>query len=158
MILVTVGTQLPFDRFIRIVDEAAPSLGRTVFAQVGRGSYQPRNMEYAALIDPLKFDELIARTELIVSHAGIGTVVMAQKFRKPVILFPRRAALGEHRNDHQMATVAALEGRSGMYVARVAEELVALMKRPLDPPLTENEHPARDRLQRAIRDFIENDR
>ncbi|WP_211280953.1 glycosyltransferase [Sphingomonas adhaesiva] len=92
MILVTVGTQLPFDRFIRIVDEAAPSLGRPVFAQVGQGTYQPRNMEYAALIDPLKFDDLIAKTELIVSHAGIGTVVMAQKFRKPVILFPRRAA------------------------------------------------------------------
>ena len=82
MILVTVGTQLPFDRFIRIVDEAAPSLGRTVFAQVGRGSYQPRNMEYAALIDPLKFDELIARTELIVSHAGIGTVVIGGIFEQ----------------------------------------------------------------------------
>ena len=75
---------------------------------------------------------------------------------KPTLCYEARLARARH--PERLATVAALEGRSGMYVARVAEELVALMKRPLDPPLTENEHPARDRLQRAIRDFIENDR
>ena len=53
----------------------------------------------------------------IVSHAGIGTVLKAKEYRKPIILFPRRAATGEHRNDHQMATCAQLEGRPGIFVA-----------------------------------------
>ena len=154
MILATVGTQLPFDRFIRIVDEAAPGLAMPVFAQTGQGSYVPHNMEWKALIEPIEFDALIARTRLIVSHAGIGTVVMAQKFRKPVILFPRRAKLGEHRNDHQVATVDALEGRPGMYVARTAEQLVALMGQELAPPEPLVANASRDRLLGAVADFI----
>lgn len=154
MILATVGTQLPFDRFIRIVDEVAPSLSMPVFAQTGRGAYVPRNIEWKTVIPPIEFDALVERTSLIVSHAGIGTVVMAQRYLKPVILFPRRAALGEHRNDHQVATVGALEGRPGMYIARTAEELTALLHRQLDPPLPRVDNPERERLHHAVADFI----
>ncbi len=154
MILATVGTQLPFDRFIRAIDDLAPGLSEPVFAQTGKGRYQPLNMEWRALIPPMEFDEIIGRTSLIVSHAGIGTVVMAQRYGKPVILFPRRAALGEHRNDHQVATVDALDGRPGMYIARTVPELGALLRRPLAPPPPVVASPDRDRLQAAITKFI----
>ncbi len=156
MILATVGTQLPFDRFIQAVDEIAPSLSRPVFAQTGKGRYTPCNMEWRPLIPPVEFDGIIGRTTLIVSHAGIGTVVMAQKYQKPVILFPRRASLGEHRNDHQVATADALEGRSGMYIARTVEELAALLHRELEPPQNEGPNGSRDRLRHAVADFIRN--
>ncbi|MGO7205561.1 glucuronosyltransferase, partial [Rhizobium ruizarguesonis] len=43
MILVTVGTQLPFDRLVKAVDTFATELSKPVLAQIGRGSYTPQN-------------------------------------------------------------------------------------------------------------------
>ena len=40
----------------------------------------------------------------IVAHAGMGTILTALEIGKPLLVMPRRAALGEHRNDHQLAT------------------------------------------------------
>lgn len=116
MILVTVGTQLPFDRMIRAIDEIAPRLPTKVFAQIGRSKYQPQNCEYAESVPPMEFDKLLSESSLIVAHAGIGSVLMAQKMDKPLVIMPRRVAMGEHRNDHQMATARALEGRAGIHV------------------------------------------
>ncbi|BBD99723.1 glucuronosyltransferase [Sphingobium amiense] len=154
MIFVTVGTQLPFDRLIELIDAMAPSLDEEVFAQTGRGRYQPVNVQSSALLKPRQFDELVTGASRIVSHAGIGTVLMAQKYRKPVILFPRRASLGEHRNDHQLATVAALRGREGIYVAESDEELGELLRADLVAPEAGAPHPGRDRLRERIADFI----
>ena len=42
----------------------------------------------------------------IVAHAGMGTILTALETGKRLLVMPRRAALGEHRNDHQLATVS----------------------------------------------------
>jgi UDP-N-acetylglucosamine transferase subunit ALG13 len=34
----------------------------------------------------------------------MGTILTALEIRKPLLIFPRRAEQGEHRNDHQLAT------------------------------------------------------
>lgn len=117
MILVTVGMQLGFDRLIRAIDEIAPELPMPVVAQTGKGSYRAQNIKTLESISPSEFDGMIKQTSLLVAHAGIGTVLTAQRFGKPLVLFPRRASFGEHRNDHQLATVGQLEGRPGIVVA-----------------------------------------
>lgn len=154
MILVTVGTQLPFDRFVEIVDRIAPSVDEEIFAQTGQGKYRPRNMRSQGVVGPIQFEELVAQCSRIVSHAGIGTIVMAQKHCKPMILFPRLGALDEHRNDHQLATVRALSGRPGIYCAYDEAELAVLMARPLTMPAPAHDLPERDRLRTAIGTFI----
>ena len=125
MILVTVGMQLGFDRLIAAMDALAPDLGMPVIAQTGKGTYAPQNMEARARIAPAEFETLVQQCSLIVSHAGIGTVLTAARFAKPIILFPRRADQGEHRNDHQLATVGKLAGRPGILVAKDETELPA---------------------------------
>lgn len=155
MILLTVGTQLPFDRFVRIVDDLAPSLDAPVLAQIGETSFVPRNMEYRKFIGPIEFDEALKRCSLIVSHAGVGTVVMAQKHGKPLIVFPRRESMNEHRNDHQMATIRALHGRQGVYVTTTAEELAAALAREdYELPAPDLVNPAREQLRDAVAAFI----
>ena len=49
MILVTVGTQIPFDRLVRYVDKwAAESLeGDSVVAQVGASQFQSENILFS---------------------------------------------------------------------------------------------------------------
>ncbi|WP_172122694.1 MULTISPECIES: glycosyltransferase [unclassified Devosia] len=151
MILVTVGTQLPFDRLVAAVDELAPSLGVPVFGQVGRAAHLPSNMEWAPLLASDEFARRFAAASTIVAHAGIGTVLMAQRWRKPIILVPRRAGLGEHRNDHQLATCSELEGRPGIYVARQTAELADLLGQPLLPSGNEDDADNRQGLIEGLR-------
>lgn len=129
MILVTVGTQLPFDRLVEAMDEIAVTLDEPVVAQIGVTSYVPRHIDWKASLTPAEFDAAISRARLLVSHAGTGSILAAQRHAIPVILMPRRAALGEHRNDHQLATVAGLAHRPGLHVANDTEELAALVRR-----------------------------
>ena len=154
MILVTVGTQLPFDRLIRAIDMLAPSLDRPVVAQTGCGTYRPEHIRHQSTFAPGDFDRTMDEADLIVAHAGIGTILMAQKRLKPIILFPRRAAFGEHRNDHQMATVAALEGRQGIYIARTEEALADLLRQRLAPPVFQAVNLDVERLRGTIVDYI----
>lgn len=155
MIFVTVGTQLPFDRLIEAVDTIAPSLDEPVFAQTGTSRYVPRNVEWSARIRPLEVDELFAKARVVVAHAGIGTILTCQRVGRPVILFPRMAAHGEHRNDHQLATVTQMTGRPGIYVARDAGELETLLRGDLLPPPGDAVvPPGRERLMQHLDGII----
>ncbi len=109
MILVTVGLQLPFDRMVQTVDMwAARAARRDVFAQIGFGASKPHHIQWTEYIDPRAFHQKVKEAELLIAHAGIGSVITALKYRKPIIIMPRRVDLGEVRNDHQMATAAHL--------------------------------------------------
>ena len=124
MIFVTVGSQLPFDRLIRAMDEwAGRNPGVRVFAQTGNGEYRPRHMEWRKHLALPEFRALCSEAGFIVSHAGIGNVLLALELGKSLVILPRRAELKEHRNDHQMATARRLEGRSGITVVYDEKEI-----------------------------------
>ncbi len=135
MIFCTVGTQAPFDRFVRVVDEAAGRIDEEVVAQVRGGSYVPRNLRAVGFLPPDEFDALFASARLIVAHAGMGTILSAMRLGKPIVVFPRVAALGEHRNEHQLATARKMKELGYVYVAETAEELLELLSRPDLKPL-----------------------
>jgi exopolysaccharide biosynthesis glucuronosyltransferase PssE len=128
VIFLTVGTQLPFDRLVRAVDEWAGRTGRTdVVAQTGPANYVPVHLSHRPFISPAEFASYAANAELIVSHAGMGTILSALGRGKPIVVMPRLAALGEHRNDHQLATAHKLRELRGIQVAMDETELVALL-------------------------------
>jgi len=127
MIFVTIGTQAPFDRFIRIMDELAPSLGEPVVAQTYKGEYRPRNLKAVDFLPPDDFGRLFKEARVIVAHAGMGTIVSALTQGKPVIVFPRIAALGEHRNEHQLATARKMKELGYAYVAYNEKDLKELL-------------------------------
>lgn len=156
MILVTVGLQLGFDRLIEAMDRLAPSLGVPVIAQTGKGRYVPLNMEAHETIAPASFEALVEKSELIVSHAGIGSILTAARLSKPIVLVPRRADLNEHRNDHQMATVRKLGGRSGILIASDESELperIAQARALGESPFLQS--PSAQQLNEALARFIE---
>lgn len=153
MILVTVGTQLPFPRLIKALDDMAPRLGRVV-AQIGDNPEVPKNIEHHRSMEPRAFEQLFLAADRIVAHAGIGTLLAAKKHGKPIIIFPRRAAMGEHRNDHQLATAKQLESQVGVFVAYDETELERLLFLPSLAPATNAPSPSLRGLQGAIRDFI----
>jgi UDP-N-acetylglucosamine transferase subunit ALG13 len=124
MIFVSVGTQLPFDRLIKAVDAWAEEHPDTeVFAQIGTSDFQPRHMKWATHLDAAVFCEKFSTCEVVVSHAGTGNILLALELEKSIILLPRCAALHEHRNDHQLATLAHLKDRAGIYAVKNENEI-----------------------------------
>lgn len=108
MIFLTTGTQLPFDRMVTLVDEycaTRPEL--EVFAQVGEDSrYTPRHFPHVTTMSLQESQRCFERAELVIAHAGIGSILTTLGLGKPILMMARRADFGEHRNDHQLGTVA----------------------------------------------------
>ncbi len=156
MIFVITGTQLPFDRLIRMLDELAPQLNEEIVAQVNGSGYLPHHINTIDILPPDEFDRLFNRARLIVAHAGMGTILSALTMHKPLIVFPRIAALGEHRNEHQLATAEKVKEAGYCYVATDKEELQSLLLTPDLRPLYSIGAYATDSLVQSITEFVEN--
>ncbi|MBL4757624.1 MAG: glucuronosyltransferase [Rhizobiales bacterium] len=163
MIFVVVGTQLPFDRLIRAVDSwcAQSGRGQEVFGQVGRigpQNYTPQHFEWGGMLDADVFQDKITGADMIVGHAGMGSIITAMSLAKPIVILPRRAHLGEHRNDHQFATVKRLGMRPGIFPAMTEQDLPGLIDQLVDGGYQEGgakiSNFAQDRLIGTVRDFI----
>lgn len=123
MIFAIAGTQLPFPRLMTSLDEMAERVGRQITAQTADPEFHPKTIRAVDFLRGSAFEAEMARSRLIVAHAGIGAIMAAANLSKPIIIMPRRADLGEHRNDHQVATARRFAGVPGITVVETAEEL-----------------------------------
>lgn len=134
-IFVTVGTELPFDRLIGAVDGWAGDRGRDdVFAQIGETATAPEHLASAPALEATTFRRLFDDADLIVAHAGMGTILGALERARPLVVVPRRAELGEHRNDHQLATTEQLERLGLINVVNDEHDLIAYLDDPDSVP------------------------
>jgi UDP-N-acetylglucosamine transferase subunit ALG13 len=136
LIFLSIGTQEPFDRLVRAVDDwcGQPGQTRVVFGQIAErhdGGYVPRNFEWVARLSAVDYAARFAQADVIVSHAGMGSIITALHHSKPIVIMPRWAKLHEHRNDHQLATVRMLGGRPGIQVAEDETQLGPVLDRVL---------------------------
>lgn len=128
MILLSVGTQLPFDRLTKTVDEWAVRHGRAdVIAQIGPTSYRPVALQSFAFLSHDRFRELQEKCSVFVTHAGIGSIVTAMELGKPIIILARDHRRGEHRNGHQLATMKQFMRTPGIYPAESEAEVTRLL-------------------------------
>jgi UDP-N-acetylglucosamine transferase subunit ALG13 len=118
MIFVTVGAQMPFDRLVRAMDEWAGTHGRAdVLAQTHAGHYHPRHIDSVQFLDPDGFRSAVERSDIVVSHAGMGSIITALEIGKPILVMPRLGRLHETRNDHQVATAKRFKALGRVMVA-----------------------------------------
>jgi UDP-N-acetylglucosamine transferase subunit ALG13 len=130
MIFVTVGVQLPFDRLVGAVDTWAGTRDRSdVVAQIGASKYVPKHIRCQATMTPTEFKRCVTEATAVVAHAGMGSIITALELGKPILIMPRRAALGEHRNDHQMSTARLMAEQNIVTVAQDEDELVDYLDR-----------------------------
>lgn len=156
-IFIAVGTQLAFDRLLQAVDawaEAHP--GSELFAQAGPAVFQPRHIETRHFVAPEVFGLKCREADVIVAHAGTGTIFTALELRKPIIVMPRLARYQEHRNDHQLATVERFKDRPGINVAWDERDIPRLLDNVagLSVPTEEfSKHASRELLD-TVREFV----
>lgn len=126
MIFVTVGTREDsFDRLIRRVEELAPELDHEINVQIGHTDYEPdgENVEWFRFTDEETIQRLYATADIVVAHAGAGTVLTALANEKPLVLVPRYDRYDEHENDHQLDLAEALEDRPAIFVVYDIDDL-----------------------------------
>ena len=102
MIFVTVGTnEARFERLLAAV--ACLRVDEPVFVQHGHSSATaPPGAE---VVDFLGFEEMIEtmrRARVIVTHAGVGSMMVALAQGKRPVVVPRLHAFGEAVDDHQL--------------------------------------------------------
>lgn len=138
MIFVCVGSrEYQFDRLIKKMDVlvANDEIEDTVFAQIGKSNYTPKNFEYKRFLDYNEFKEYQANADIIISHAGTGALIGALKLKKQVIAVPRLAKYGEHIDDHQMQVAGVLEEEGYLKMVldmeRMSGEIYNLRKKPI---------------------------
>lgn len=128
MIFVTVGTQRGFDRLIRAVDQWGLVTDRhELFFQINNGEYIPKSGSWVRELSPDEFTKTIERADLTIAHAGIGTIITSLELSKPVIVLPRRAVYGEHRNDHQFYTARKLYEQNKVILVEDESDLDSLV-------------------------------
>jgi len=131
VIFVTVGSQEPFDRLVKTVDEWAASKGSTdVVAQIASNAWRPPHLRWSEFLSPDVFRQHLAEAELVVAHAGTGTILQAMELTVPLVIMPRRAYLRETRNDHQLGTARRLAATANISVAYDERQLVSFLNEP----------------------------
>lgn len=131
MIFVTVGSQkFPFDRLVKKVDQMAGNhmITEEVCMQTGNSTYVPKNCRYQKFYDRDKFTEMVEKSDILITHGGVGIVVDAVKRGKKVIVVPRRANFGEHVDEHQLQLMEQFHARNLIYACMDIDDLPYVLR------------------------------
>ena len=153
-IFASVGnSKQPFDRLLRMVDEAAARLGRATLLQAGTSSYQPHYADRVDYVGREEFDDLCRAADHLVVHGGAGSVMAAMRYGKVPIVVPRRGDLGEHINNHQLELAAELPALGWCRTVENVDDLIRLLQTPCSA--APEAHLASNQLMRElVTDFI----
>ncbi|MCV2491121.1 glycosyl transferase family 28 [Geodermatophilus sp. YIM 151500] len=124
-VFVTLGTIKPY-QFRRLVDRVSAVLPADVDVVWQLGSTEaPAGLRGTvhAHLSPEDFAAEVRRSDVVVTHAGVGSVIgLVESGVFPVVV-PRRAAHGEHVDDHQQDISELVGGELELALVREADEL-----------------------------------
>jgi beta-1,4-N-acetylglucosaminyltransferase len=128
MILVTVGTsETPFDRLLEAFDvDGRPD--EELVVQHGPSRVRPRG---ASCIDFLPYDQLvdaIRRARLVVTHAGVGSIMTTLASGKRPVVVPRLRRFDEAVDDHQLDLGRRLAVSGLVVLVQSPEDVIARLE------------------------------
>lgn len=119
MTLVTLGTQ--HQEFTRLLDYIEKSdLKGEIIVQAGYTKYESKKMKIFDFISYDEMEKYIDKCDLVITHAGTGSIVMPLKKGKKVIACARLSKFGEHVDDHQVELVDVFYSEG--YILKVDED------------------------------------
>lgn len=123
MILLTLGTHdQPFTRALEIV---APLAG-TDRLVVQHGHTPPLaglDADWRPFVRREEMAQLMGDASAVVCHAGVGCIVTALSLGRRPVVIPRRAARGEHVDDHQLQIAEEMDGAGMIAMYREGEDI-----------------------------------
>lgn len=119
MTLVTLGTQ--HQEFTRLLDYIENSnLKGEIIVQAGYTKYESKRMKIFDFISYDEMEKYIDKCDLVITHAGTGSIVMPLKKGKKVIACARLSKFGEHVDDHQVELVDVFYSEG--YILKIDED------------------------------------
>ena len=137
MIFVSLGTQdKPFNRIIDYVISLKENLkelqGEKIIIQLGQtkllksDNERIKNLENIIIYDmlkPEKMKDIIKESDIIITHAGVGTIMECLEMDKEIIVVPRKVENLEHVNNHQEEIAFEMEKKGFLTKVDTYEEL-----------------------------------
>lgn len=137
MIFVSLGTQdKPFNRIIDYVISLKENLkelqGEKIIIQLGQtkllksDNERIKNLENIIIYDmlkPKKMKDIIKYSDIIITHAGVGTIMECLEMGKEIIVVPRKVENLEHVNNHQEEIAFEMEKKGFLTKVDTYEEL-----------------------------------
>lgn len=122
-VVVTVGgnAHYGFERLVRRVHAIIPSHWEVLW-QVGPSQVADLGIATVRSLPSAELRRAIADADLVISHAGTGSILTALQLGRRPIVVPRRAAHGEHVDGHQ-DDLAAYVASEGLALVRDADDL-----------------------------------
>lgn len=91
--------------------------------QRGCARVVPQNARHFDHVDIDLANDYIQQARIVVAHAGIGTIISARRYGKPLVIVPRRKCYGEHTDDHQSEIAGAMEQEGVVRVVYEVQDL-----------------------------------
>lgn len=118
----------PFLRLLDAVAKLVPELPPPVIVQHGVAPFYAQGCRAVPFVGMDDFESLIIEAELLILHAGAGSVLNALRAGKVPVVMPRRVCYGEHVDDHQLEFAQALAETGRVMVAGEPEHLAAAVR------------------------------
>lgn len=129
MIFVTVGSHYQgFDRLIKKMDEIAGKIDEEIIMQIGYTKYKPTNSRYFDFAGYSKIKQLNNDARIVVSHAGVGSILTALEQKTHLIIVPRLKKYGEVVDDHQLEIARQLSENPNVTTLYDVENLDEFLK------------------------------
>ncbi len=132
MIFITLGSQkFQFNRLLKEVDRIINNgvMQEKIFAQIGYSDYKPKNYRFKEFLNRDEFENMMDRSDKIITHGGTGAIISAIKRGKKVIAVPRLKKFGEHVDNHQFEIVSQFKKMGLIDYVKTINELEILIKK-----------------------------
>lgn len=140
-----------FDRLIKKMDDIASRIDEKVIMQTGYTGYKPKNADYFSFLDSFEEIRKLNRdARVVVSHAGVGSIITALEEGTPVVIVPRRKKYDEHTDDHQLEIAEAMANNPKIKVVYDVVDLENCLRSSFKSTDTSFEN----NLSRAIKKYL----
>ena len=149
----------PFTRLLNAVADIISTLPQPVYIQHGHTPVNNCAAEQVSFLRMEEFTSKIKQAELVILHAGAGSVINAIQMNKVPVIMPRRMEYGEHVNDHQVELALTLAKTKKVVIAENSEELKqavlkAIKLQDLDQPRSISDHDTEPHIVSLVRDVL----
>jgi UDP-N-acetylglucosamine transferase subunit ALG13 len=133
VIFVTLGTQaFPFDRLLRGLE----GVDEELVVQGGTSTVRPEGATWFDYVEYPELLEHVRRARVVVSHAGVGSVMTVVAEGKRPVVVPRLQRHGEAVDDHQLPLARRLAAAGLVTLVEDAQLLAAALAETPPAPAT----------------------
>lgn len=150
----------PFNRLLDAVRDLCSRLPQPVHIQYGSAQdincANCANCHAVPFVDMEQFEKRVTDAELLILHAGAGSVIHAVRAGKIPVVMPRLSRLGEHIDDHQVEFARELSLAGKVVLCDDASQLEQAIRTALERQLQKRDTHEEPRLLGLIRNLLQN--